>query len=89
MLSKLDCEISDLWDISCIWYTREKEIDLTRFYDKTPTLTDNTKSNTKSHQNNSKKQRDNTKTPPKTSNTQRFRFDIGRSVGVTTATQMV
>ena len=34
----------------------------------------------------SKKQRDNTKTPPKTSITQRLRTDLGRSVGVTTAT---
>ena len=36
----------------------------------------------------SKKQRDNTKTPPKTSITQRLRTDLGRSVGVTTATQL-
>ena len=40
-------------------------------------------------QNKSKKQRDNTKTPPKTSITQRLRTDLGRSVGVTTATQLV
>ena len=37
----------------------------------------------------SKKQRDNTKTPPKTSITQRLRADLGRSVGVTIATQLV
>ena len=36
-----------------------------------------------------KKQRDNTKTPPKTSITQRSRTDLGRSVGVTTATKLV
>ena len=35
-----------------------------------------------------KKQRDNTKTPPKTSITQRLRTDLGRSVGVTIATQL-
>ena len=34
-----------------------------------------------------KKQRDNTKTPLKTSITQRLRTDLGRSVGVTIATQ--
>ena len=38
---------------------------------------------------NSKKQSDKTKTPPKTSITQRLRTDLGRSVGVTTATLMV
>ena len=37
----------------------------------------------------SKKQVDNTKTPPKTSITQRLRTDLGRSVGVTIATQLV
>ena len=37
----------------------------------------------------SKMQRDNTKTPPKTSITQRLRTDLGRSVGVTIATQLV
>ena len=37
----------------------------------------------------SKKQRDNTKTPPKSSITQRLRTDLGRSVGVTKATQLV
>ena len=37
----------------------------------------------------SKKQRDNTKTPPKTSIIQRLRTDLGRSVGVTIATQLV
>ena len=37
----------------------------------------------------SKNQRDNTKTPQKTSITQRLRTDLGRSVAVTTATQLV
>ena len=37
----------------------------------------------------SKKQLDNTKTPPKTSITLRLQADLGRSVGVTTATQLV
>ena len=37
----------------------------------------------------SKKQPDNTKTPPKTSITQLLRTDLGRSVGVTIATQLV
>ena len=37
----------------------------------------------------SKKQRDNTKTTPKFSITQRLRTDLGRSVGVTTATKLV
>ena len=37
----------------------------------------------------SKMQRDNRKTPPKTSITQRLRTDLGRSVGVTIATQLV
>ena len=37
----------------------------------------------------SKKQRETTKTPPKTSITQRLRTDLGRSVGVTIATQLV
>ena len=32
---------------------------------------------------------DNTKTPPKTLITQQFQTDLGRSVGVTTATQLV
>ena len=36
-----------------------------------------------------KKKRDNTKTSPKTSITQRLRTDLGRSVGVTIATQLV
>ena len=36
-----------------------------------------------------KNQRDNTKTPPKTSITQRLRTDLGRSVWVTIATQLV
>ena len=37
----------------------------------------------------SKKQRDNTKMPSKTSITQRLRTNLGRSVGVTIATQLV
>ena len=37
----------------------------------------------------SKKQRDNTKTPLTTSITQRLRTDLGRSVGVMIATQLV
>ena len=37
----------------------------------------------------SKRQSDSTKTPPKSSITQRLWTDIGRSVGVTTATQLV
>ena len=37
----------------------------------------------------SKKQRDNTKTATKTSITQRLRTDLGRSAGVTIATQLV
>ena len=36
-----------------------------------------------------KKQRDNTKTAPKSSITQRLRTDLGRSVWVTIATQLV
>ena len=35
------------------------------------------------------KQRDNTQTPPKTSITQRLRTDLGRSVKVMIATQLV
>ena len=37
----------------------------------------------------SNRQSDNTKTPPKSSFTQRLPTDLGRSVGVTTATQLV
>ena len=37
----------------------------------------------------SKQQRDNTKTPPNNSITQRLRTDLGRSVVVTIATQLV
>ena len=37
----------------------------------------------------SKKQTDNTKTPPQNSITQLLRTDLGRSVGVTIATQLV
>ena len=37
----------------------------------------------------SKKQRDTQRTTPKTSITQRLRTDLGRSVGVTTATPLV
>ena len=57
----------------------EKGKDLTQSYDKSP-YTDKKKS---------KKQRDNTKTPPKTSITQRLRTDLGRSVWVMIATQLV
>ena len=45
---------------------------------KAPTLTEQ-----------SKKQLENTKTTQKTSITQRLRTDLGRSVGVTIATQLV
>ena len=38
---------------------------------------------------NSKKQSDKTKTPQQTAITQRLRADLGRSVGVTIATQLV
>ena len=38
---------------------------------------------------NSKKQHDNTKSPPKTSIARRLRTDLGGSVGVSTATQLV
>ena len=62
----------------CIIIVCEKGRDLTQSYDKSPYT------NKKS-----KPQRDNTKTPPKTSITQRLRTDIGRSVGVTTTTQLV
>ena len=41
------------------------------------------------HTEKSKKQQDNTKTPPKTSITKRLRTDLGRSVEVTIATQLV
>ena len=44
---------------------------------------------TPTHTVKSKKQRDNTKTPPKTSIKQRLRTDLGRLVGVTTATPLV
>ena len=37
----------------------------------------------------SKKQHENTKTPPKTSISQQLQTDLGRSVGVTTATQLL
>ena len=47
---------------------------------KTPTTTEKFKK---------KKQRDNTNTPPKPFITQRLRTDLGRSVGVTTVTQLV
>ena len=56
---------------------RKKEKDLTQSTEK-KTVTEN-----------SKKQSDDTKTPPKTSITQRLRIYIGRSIGVTTATQQV
>ena len=56
----------------------KKGRDLTQSYDKSP-YTDRK----------IKKQRDNTKTPPKTSITQRLQTDLGRSVRVTIATQLV
>ena len=52
--------------------------DLTQSYDKSPFI-----------DRKSKKQRENTKTPQKTSITQRLRTDLGRSVGVTIAIQLV
>ena len=58
---------------------REKGRDLTKSYDKSHYT----------HRKKSKKQRDNTKMPQKTSITQRLRTDLGRSVGVTTVTQLV
>ena len=64
--------------LACVLMFREKERYLTRSYDNSPYT----------HRK-SKKQHDNTKTPPKTSITQRFRTDFGRSVGVTTATKLV
>ena len=57
---------------------REKGRDLTHLYDKTPTPTEK-----------STKKRDNTKTPTKTLIAKRLRIDLGRSVGVTNATQLV
>ena len=60
-----------------IYIEKKKEIWLSPMT-KTPSTTEK-----------SKKQRDNTKTPPKTSITQRLRTDLGRSVGVTIATQLV
>ena len=60
---------------------REKERDLTQSYDKSPYTDRKIKKK--------KQQRDNTKTPTKTSITQRLRNDLGRSVGVTIATQLV
>ena len=57
---------------------RQKGRDLTQSYDKAPALTEI-----------SKGQSDNTKTPQKSSITQRLRTDLGRSVGVTTATKQV
>ena len=56
---------------------KKEEISVSRMT-KAPTPTDK-----------SKTQRDNTKTPRKTSITQRLRTDLGRSVGVTIATQLV
>ena len=61
-----------------IYTVGEKGRDLTQSYAKAPTTTEK-----------SKKQRDNTKTPPKTSITQRLRTDLGRSVRVTIATQLL
>ena len=61
-----------------VYEMREKGRDLTQSYDKSPTPTEK-----------SKKQRDNTKTPPKTSIIQRLQTDLGRSVEVMIATQLV
>ena len=44
---------------------------------------------TQSYDKHPKKQHDNTQTPPKTSITKRLQTNLGRSVGVTTATQLV
>ena len=61
-----------------IWlYVKKEEIWLSPMT-KAPTLTEQ-----------SKKQLENTKTTQKTSITQRLRTDLGRSVGVTIATQLV
>ena len=56
----------------------EKGRDLTQSCDKNPTPTEQ-----------SKNQRGNIKTPPKTLITQLLRTDLGRSVGVTSVTQLV
>ena len=56
----------------------KKGRDLTQSYDKSPYA-----------DRKSKTQRENTKTPPKTSITQRLRTDLGRSVWLTIATQLV
>ena len=55
---------------------RQKGRDLTKSYDKNPYT-------------HSKKQSDNTKTPPNNSILQRLQADLGRSVGVSTAIQLV
>ena len=57
---------------------KEKQRDLTLSYDKSPYT----------HRKIQKATRQN-KSPPKTSITQRLRTDLGRSVGVTIATQLV
>ena len=58
---------------------REKRRDLIQFYDKK-----------RLHpKKNPKKQLDNTKTSPRTSFTQLLPTDLGRSVGIATATQLV
>ena len=48
-----------------------------------------TKASTCTHKKKYKKKRDNTKTPPKSSITRRLLTDLGRSVGVMKATQLV
>ena len=57
---------------------REKGRDLIQSYDKSPYTGRKIQ-----------KQRDNTKTPTKTSITHQLRTDLGRSVGVTIANQLV
>ena len=58
---------------------KEKGRDLTQSYDKSPYTDSNIKKATWKHK----------KTPPNTSITQRLRTDLGWSVGVTIATQLV
>ena len=67
-----------MWQTILPSFAREKWKYLTQSYDKSPNTPEK-----------SEKQRDNTKMPPKTSITQRLRTDLGRSVEITTATQLV
>ena len=66
------------WFLRLSTQVREKGRDLTQFYDKSPYTDRKIKKATWKH-----------KTPPKTSITQRLQTDLGRSVGVTIATQLV